>query len=52
VVLSIDGRKVAGPGNLLRILRSYDPGDSFKFELMRNKARTTVTGSIEKKRDE
>lgn len=48
VILSVDGRKATGPGSLLRILRSYDPGDSFKLDIMRNKGRTTVTGKIEK----
>lgn len=52
VVLSIDGRKASGPGSLLRILRSYDPGDSFKLDIMRNKARTTVTGKLESKNKE
>jgi len=49
VILSIDGRKASGPMGLLRILRSYDPGDSFKLEIMRNKARTSVTGKLESK---
>jgi len=52
VILSLDGRKATGPNSLLRILRSYEPGESFKFEVMRNKARTTVTGMLEKKREE
>jgi S1-C subfamily serine protease len=53
VILTVDGRKATGPGNLLRILRTYDPGESFKFEIMRNKSRTTVTGKMEaKNRDE
>lgn len=53
VILNIDGRKATSPGGLLRILRSYEPGDSFKFEIMRHKARTTVTGKLEeRKRDE
>lgn len=52
VILSVDGRKATNPGSLLRILRSYEAGDSFKFEVMRNKARVTVTGTLEKKRDE
>ena len=47
VILSIDGRKATGPVSLLRILRSYDPGDSFKLDIMRNKTRTTVTGKLE-----
>jgi S1-C subfamily serine protease len=52
VILSVDGRKATGPNSLLRILRSYEPGDSFKFEIMRNKARTTVTGQLEKSREQ
>jgi S1-C subfamily serine protease len=52
VILSVDGRKANGPGSLLRILRSYDPGDSFKFEIMRNKSRMTVTGKLEKPKEE
>lgn len=51
VILGVDGRKATGPGSLLRILRSYEPGDSFKFEIMRNKARTAVTGTLEKPKD-
>lgn len=51
VILGIDGRKATGPGSLLRILRSYDPGDSFKLDIMRNKTRTTVTGKLERSRD-
>jgi S1-C subfamily serine protease len=52
VILSVDGRKVSGPSSLHRILRSYDPGDSFKLELMRNKSHLTVTGKLEKPREE
>ena len=52
VILSVDGRKATGPNSLLRILRSYEPGDSFKLEVMRNKARTTVTGQLEKGREQ
>jgi len=51
VILSVDGRKATGPGSFLRILRSYDSGDSFKLEIMRNKARTTVTGKLETVRE-
>lgn len=52
VVLSIDGRKATGPGSLMRILGSYDAGDSFKLEIMRNKSRMTVTGRLEKNKEE
>jgi S1-C subfamily serine protease len=52
VILSVDGRKAAGPASLLRILHSYDPGDSFKLEIMRNKSRMTVTAKLEKPKEE
>jgi S1-C subfamily serine protease len=47
VILGVDGRKATGPNSLLRILRSYDEGDSFKLDIMRNKTRTTITGKLE-----
>jgi S1-C subfamily serine protease len=49
VILSVDGRKATGPNSLLRILRSYDEGDSFKLDVMRNKSRISVTGKLEKR---
>jgi len=52
VILSVDGRKVSSPSSLHRILMSYDPGESFKFDVMRNKSRLTVTGKLEKPREE
>ncbi len=48
VILTVDGRKATGVSSLFRILRSYDPGDSFRMEIVRNKNRTTVTGKVEK----
>jgi S1-C subfamily serine protease len=52
VILSVDGRKVSSPSSLHRILRSYDAGESFKFDIMRNKSRLTVTGKLDKPREE
>ncbi|HJR36684.1 MAG TPA: PDZ domain-containing protein, partial [Gemmatimonadales bacterium] len=49
VILSVDGRKATGPNSLLRILRSYDEGDSFRLDIMRNKSRISVTGKLEKR---
>jgi len=46
VVLSVDGRKPASPSHLLRILRSYDRGESFKIEILRNGKKETVTGQL------
>ena len=46
VVLSVDGRKPEGPGHLLRILRSYAPGESFKLDILRNRKRETVSARL------
>jgi membrane-associated protease RseP (regulator of RpoE activity) len=46
VILSVDGRKVASPSQLMRILRSYEESESFKLEVLRNRHRETVTGSL------
>jgi S1-C subfamily serine protease len=43
VVLAVDGRKPSSPARLLRILRSYEQGESFKIDLLRNKKRETIT---------
>ena len=43
VVLSVDGRKPAGPNHLLRILRSYERGESFKLEIQSGRKPQTVT---------
>lgn len=52
VIMAVDGRKATGPNSVLRILRTYEPGESFKLEIMRNKARTSVTGQMEKRREQ
>lgn len=46
VVQAVDGRKPAGPAHLLRILRSYDRGESFKLDILRNRKRETVTARL------
>lgn len=46
VVLSVDGRVPEGPGHLLRILRSYEPGEPVRFSVMRMKKKAAVTGAI------
>ena len=51
VIVAVDGRKARGPSSLLRILRSYEPGDQVKVEIVRNKARQTLTSKIEKHED-
>ncbi len=46
VVLSVDGRKVTSPSALSRIIRSYEKGDTFKLQVMRQKKNETVTSKI------
>jgi S1-C subfamily serine protease len=46
VVLAVDGRKPESPSHLLRILRSYEHGETFKLEVLRNGKRETVTGRL------
>ncbi len=51
VVLAVDGRKPAGPTHLLRILRSYERGETVKLDVMRNKKRETLTGRLGEPKD-
>ena len=46
VILSIDGRAPTSPAHALRIMRSYEPGESMKIDIMREKKRQTVTVTI------
>lgn len=46
VVLTIDGRKPANTAQMHRILQSYDAGNTVKFDILRNKKTTTVSGTI------
>jgi len=46
VILAVDGRRPAGPSHLLRILRSYESGESFKLDILRNHKRDTVTARL------
>lgn len=45
VILSIDGRTVQDPGHATAIVGSYRPDESIAFEIMRERRRTTVTGT-------
>ena len=49
VVLAVDGRKPESPSHLLRILRSYEGGESFKLDVLRNHKRETVAGRLGEK---
>jgi S1-C subfamily serine protease len=46
VVLAVDGRKPASPSHLLRILRSYERGESFKIDVLRSHKRETLTARL------
>jgi S1-C subfamily serine protease len=46
VVVAVDGRKPAGPSHLLRILRSYERGETFKLDILRNRKRETLSASL------
>lgn len=43
VILSVDGRKVTSPSQLMRIVGSYDHNDEFKLQIMRQKRAETLT---------
>lgn len=46
VILGIDGRKPTSPSHALRILRSYDTGESVKLDVQRKQRRQTVTWTV------
>lgn len=48
VLLTIDGRKAASPGQAHRILLSYEGEELVKFEVLRNRKKTTVSGKMPK----
>jgi S1-C subfamily serine protease len=46
VVMAVDGRKPTGPSHLMRILRSYERGESFKMDILRNRKHETVNAQL------
>ncbi len=46
VILEIDGRAPTSPSHALRILRSYDEGESVSMEIMRNRDRRNVEFTV------
>lgn len=46
VILSIDGRKPTSQSHLVRIVRSYEPGEAMQIDIMRDKRRQTVTATV------
>jgi S1-C subfamily serine protease len=51
VLLTIDGRKAASPGQAHRILQSYEGEETVKFEVLRNRKKLTVAGKMPKSAD-
>lgn len=51
VILAIDGRKPTSPEHAIRILRSYEGGESVKLDIMRQKRRTTATWTVPQDQD-
>lgn len=46
VILNIDGREPSSPAHALRIMRSYEPGETMRIEVMRDKRRQTITATV------
>ncbi len=46
VILSIGGRRPTSPAHAMRILGTYDAGETLTFEVMRQKHRVTVNGRM------
>src|SRR5256712_1503602 len=46
VILSIGGRKPSSPSHAMRILRSYEAGETVSIELMRKQKRLTVAWKV------
>lgn len=46
VILSIGGRKPTSPAHAMRILRSYDAGETVAIEIMRHQRRQTLSWTV------
>jgi S1-C subfamily serine protease len=46
VILRIGGRVPTSSSHAVRILRSYEPGDQIRIEIMRNKRKSEVTATV------
>jgi membrane-associated protease RseP (regulator of RpoE activity) len=46
VIVSVDGRKVTSSTQLMRIFRTYDKGEEFKIQIMRQKKAETLSGKL------
>lgn len=46
VILSIGGRKPTSPSHAMKILRSYDAGETVSIEIMRHQKRSTISWTV------
>jgi hypothetical protein len=46
VILSIGGRRPTSPAHAMRILRSYDTGETVSIEIMRHQKRSTLSWTV------
>lgn len=51
VILAIGGRKPTSPMHAMRILRSYDTGETMSIEVLRKQKRTTLSWKVPESRD-
>jgi membrane-associated protease RseP (regulator of RpoE activity) len=51
VILSIDGREPGTPSRALRIIRSYEEGETINLQIMRDQSRTTVSYVVPERED-
>lgn len=51
VIQTIGGRKPTSPMHAMRILRSYEPGETVSIQVFRKKAQVTVTYKVPDERD-
>ncbi len=52
VILTIGGRKPTSPSHAMRILRSYDVGETVSIDVMRKQKRVTVSWKVPENNDE
>jgi membrane-associated protease RseP (regulator of RpoE activity) len=52
VILTIGGRKPTSPSHAMRILRSYDVGETVSIDVMRKQKRITVSWKVPENNDE
>lgn len=46
VILTVGGREPTSPAHAMRIMRSYEPGESMTMDIMRNRKAQTITVTI------